>query len=233
MSKPRLLYLETSTTVCSVALSEGDQLVALSEIEEANVHASQLTLRIEEVMQRLDWKYVDLDAVVVSKGPGSYTGLRIGVSTAKGLCYALGKPLIAVDSLHSLALGFLEKHQSLSEQAVLIPMIDARRMEVYASRWSKSMDNLLPTAAVIVDSETFSDLPTQATAYLFGSGADKLQALFKDHPQLKIVPAFAASAAYMISEAYEAYLAEKWEDLAYFEPYYLKEFVPTTPKNRV
>jgi tRNA threonylcarbamoyladenosine biosynthesis protein TsaB len=233
MVQARLLHLETSTTVCSVALSQGNEIIGLSEIDEANVHASQLTCRVDQLMEKEGWTYADLDAVVVSKGPGSYTGLRIGVSTAKGLCYALDKPLIALDSLQSLAAGYLQRDGQPGLDDRLVPMIDARRMEVYASHWDLNGRRLSPTEAIILEEETFDAWKEKGTCFLFGSGADKLVELYQHQEHIQIVTGFKASASYMVGLGYEAFIAKQFEDLAYFEPYYLKEFVPTQPRKRV
>lgn len=241
-----ILQIETSTTVCSVAISADGVTKAFLEIKEENVHASKLTLLIEELMEQAGLKYADLHAVAVTKGPGSYTGLRIGVSTAKGLCYALDIPLIAIDSLRALALGFagtdqrflrreeavIKENSAVAKEMLLCPMIDARRMEVYCAVYSADLEEISPTEAKIMDEDSFLTLDKHQQIVLFGSGADKLQELYAKHHQVSIVFGFQASAQAMSSFAYQAFSIQAFEDLAYFEPFYLKNFIPTTPKRK-
>lgn len=230
-----ILCLETATPTCSVALNDGLKTLALRECQGQNAHSEKITLFIKEVMDEVGVGYDQLDAVAVSKGPGSYTGLRIGVSTAKGVCYAAGLPLMAVDTLHAMAYGLRQK---LSDQVqsgdLLVPMIDARRMEVYCAVFDAEMHRIKDTNAVIFDesfqlSSLTSHLSPSTRLWLFGDGAPKLKVLFKDDPQIHIVDEFTPSAGYMASLADQALKAKDFVDVAYFEPFYLKDFVAGKP----
>ena len=227
-----ILQIDTATSVCSVALSRAGETIAVAELDEPNVHASKLTRLIEQVMKDASLQLSDLSAVAVSKGPGSYTGLRIGVSTAKGLCYGLEIPLIGIDSLHSLASGFLDQNPVLPENALLYPMIDARRLEVYLSVFDKNLALKQPTKAQILDSTYFDDVAGDIPLFLFGDGADKFEELFAGGATIHIVPGFKQSAAFLSRLAYQAFQDSKFEDVAYFEPFYLKDFVPLKSKKK-
>lgn len=226
-----ILQIETATEICSVSLSANGVVIAEKSAEERNMHASVLTLYIEQLIyeQKLDYK--DLSAVAVSMGPGSYTGLRIGVSAAKGLCYALDIPLLGVNTLESMFMGFA-RYNKLEKGKLYIPMLDARRMEVYRSIFDNNKVLLEETAAVIVDADTFSTYHTDQVV-LFGSGANKLADLFAKDDQVMISKNFVHSSAYMAKLADLKFKNKDFEDLIYFEPFYLKEFVATTPKKVV
>lgn len=232
MNATLLLHIETATPVCSVALSDGNQLLDFVEIDEPNVHASKLTLLIEMLAGRNNIALSDLSAVAISMGPGSYTGLRIGVSTAKGLCYALDLPLVAVHTLDAMAKGFLssEKPEINDAGHLLCPMIDARRMEVYSAVYDKNLRKIADIAANIIDGQSFDALINERTIVLFGSGADKFEALFSANEKVIVRTGFKNSARYMVELAFERYSSNQFEDVAYFEPFYLKDFVATTPK---
>ncbi|RYD70092.1 MAG: tRNA (adenosine(37)-N6)-threonylcarbamoyltransferase complex dimerization subunit type 1 TsaB, partial [Sphingobacteriales bacterium] len=223
----KILLLETATAVCSVALSVDGKIRFLKEEIGLNLHASNLTLFIEDVVSKSDLKYSDLDAVAVSKGPGSYTGLRIGVSTAKGLCYALEKPLIAVETLEMMAAGF--KIQNPDYHGLICPMIDARRMEVYTSVYDSNLNLLQPTSAKIIDENSFAEFRSENTITFLGDGAAKCADSLKNQNALFSDLNF-NSAANMHLLAEKAYNDNKFEDVAYFEPFYLKDFVLTQPK---
>lgn len=231
-----ILCLETSTAVCSVALVENGLVIALRESLDGHNHAEKITVFIDEVMKEADVKYEDLDAIAVSKGPGSYTGLRIGVSTAKGLCYAMDKPLIAVDTLAAMAEGFVIQQitdadaKSESVSKLFSPMIDARRMEVYSAFFNDRLEKVSETKAIIIEENSFSDMKQNHHLYLFGDGADKLVALFNDEENITIVEKFHCSASYMARLAEDAFKNKDFVDTAYFEPFYLKDFVPGIPK---
>ncbi len=220
-----ILCLETSTAVCSVALVDKSNVIALRESLDGQNHAEKITIFIDEVMKEAGVKYQDLDAVAVSMGPGSYTGLRIGVSTAKGLCYAMEKPLIAVDTLAAMAEGF-----RVNESVVFCPMIDARRMEVYSAFFNNDLERISETQAIVVDENSFSDLKKNYHLYLFGDGADKLASLFENEENITVTKNFHCSAAYMAKLADDALKNKDFVDTAYFEPFYLKDFVPGMPK---
>lgn len=230
-----ILQIETATSVCSVAVSRSGETIAKAELDEPNVHASKLTRLIEQVMFDSDLQLSDLNAVAVSKGPGSYTGLRIGVSTAKGLCYGLEVPLIAIDSLYSLANGYITEN-TVPDNALIYPMIDARRLEVYTAVFGKSLDGgsgldlMQATRAQIIDSTFFDEVSSDTPIILFGDGADKFIDIFAAKVNVQIVPHFRQSASFLSKLAYEAYCDGQFEDVAYFEPFYLKDFVPLKAK---
>jgi len=231
MPKHVILQIETATQVCSVALAANGDTIVSYDIDEPNVHASRLTLLITEAMQTQGLSFSDLAAVAVSKGPGSYTGLRIGVSTAKGLCYATDLPLIGVDTLAGMAEGFAAKYAGrIDEKVWLCPMVDARRMEVYSAVYNSQLRLVSPLAATIIDAQSFDFVEPGQKIRLFGSGADKLEALFAGSEQVEVIPGFKNSAHHLSRLAYKAFMDQDFEDVAYFEPYYLKDFVTTTPK---
>ena len=229
-----ILCLETATTTCSVALNDGLKTLALREFQGQNAHSEKITIFIKEVMDEVGVTYQQLDAVAVSKGPGSYTGLRIGVSTAKGVCYAAGLPLMAVDTLHAMAYGMREKlGDELQPGDLLVPMIDARRMEVYCSVFDANLRRIKDTEALVFD-ETSHLLPLTSNLqpsrfWLFGDGAPKLQKLVQENGNVRIVDGFAPSAASMAALADQALKAGEFVDVAYFEPFYLKDFIAGKP----
>lgn len=225
-----ILQIETATAVCSVALSVNGETIALKEQATPNIHAASLTLFIEEVMAMAKLKYQDLDAVAVSKGPGSYTGLRIGVSTAKGLCFALDKPLIAIETLKMMADGFLQQHHNYG--GLICPMIDARRMEVFTAVYTHELLEFEDVNAKIVDEKSFIlELDSHFVTFI-GDGASKCEPVL-NHQNAHFSKGNYNSAANMSRLANNAFIEQRFEDVAYFEPFYLKEFVFTTPKNKV
>ena len=225
-----ILCLETATPVCSVALNDSCCTIALRETMGQNAHSEKITNFIREVMEVAEIDYRQLDAVAVSKGPGSYTGLRIGVSTAKGICYAADLPLMAIDTLEAMAYGLKAKLGSqIAENDLLVPMIDARRMEVYAAVFDAQMNKIDDTAAIVVDEHSFDEWRKDHRLWLFGDGAPKLTKLFENQSDIKIVDGFAPSAAYMRPLADKALLNHDFVDMAYFEPFYLKDFVAGKP----
>lgn len=225
-----LLHIETATPTCSVALSENDVLLAVKEKSGPGIHAGSITLLIEEVFEKTGKSPVRLDAVSVSEGPGSYTGLRIGVSTAKGICYALEKPLIAVSTLEAMAYG-LDRERAGYGDAVLCPMIDARRMEVYTAVYDIKLQELSPAEARVIDRHTFEELLDRKKVLFFGTGAGKCEPLYA-HLENALFPPFSCSAAHLIRPASQKYRMGRFEDTAYFEPAYLKDFQPGIAKNR-
>lgn len=218
-----ILQIETATTSCSVALSRDGNTIAVKELNERNAHASSVTLFIEDVMKAGNYSMKDLDAVSVSMGPGSYTGLRIGVSTAKGLCYALDIPLISVNTLTSMASKMQEQYQT--REVLFCPMIDARRMEVYTAVFDKAVNALQPVEAKIIDSDSFAELLDQNIVVFFGDGAPKCKDVLGANPNAVFVDDFINSAADMSKLAFEKFGQQQFEDVAYFEPYYLKDFI--------
>lgn len=224
-----ILHIETATPTCSVALSKNGIVLGAVEADEPNVHASHLTSFIGKVTANAGVTLNALSAVAVSMGPGSYTGLRIGVSAAKGLCYGLEIPLIAINTLEAMVYGYIGSRNIPKENPILVPMIDARRMEVYMATYDHHGSPLGETAAKIIDEHSFSDGKYYA---LFGSGADKFKVLFEDSPRVTVDPLFRNSASFMAAPAFRRFTEQRFEDIAYFEPYYLKDFVATTPKKR-
>jgi tRNA threonylcarbamoyladenosine biosynthesis protein TsaB len=238
MPQALILHIETATDICSVALSQGDQQLALAESGPERSHATLLNSLIRECLKQSAKEWRQLDAVAVSKGPGSYTGLRIGVSTAKGIAYALGKPLLSSGTLENMAHGALlhpniHALSSRYEQNLLLcPMLDARRMEVYTAFYTTGMDLIRPVTADIVNSESFRDLLDSHHICFYGNGAEKCQQVIQ-HPQAHFVPGIDPSAIHMIKPVLERFAAANFEDVAYFEPFYLKDFIATIPKRKV
>ncbi|MBD3748811.1 MAG: tRNA (adenosine(37)-N6)-threonylcarbamoyltransferase complex dimerization subunit type 1 TsaB [Sphingobacteriales bacterium] len=220
-----ILQIETATQTCSVALAQDGVLLAYKEQTERNIHASVITLFIEELMQKADKKFQDLEAIAVSMGPGSYTGLRIGVSTAKGLCYALDIPLIAVNTLEAMSSGFVANHFSVNSQTLFCPMIDARRMEVYCAIFNAETQQIQETKAEIIDEHSFKHLLTSNIIYFFGDGATKCESVLGLHLNARVIDDFENSARHLTRLAHEKFLKNEFEDVAYFEPFYLKDFI--------
>ncbi|WP_207427367.1 tRNA (adenosine(37)-N6)-threonylcarbamoyltransferase complex dimerization subunit type 1 TsaB [Pedobacter sp. SYSU D00535] len=223
-----ILQIETSTTSCSVALAQDGLLLAVKEQTERNIHASHITVFIEEVLKSAGYTAKDLDAVAVCMGPGSYTGLRIGVSTAKGLCYALDIPLVALSTLKVMAAGLVKQFED--KDVLLCPMIDARRMEVYTALFDKALEEIAAVEAKIIDGESFADILATRKVVFFGDGAEKCREMLGDHPNSIFVNDFNNSAAHATAMAYEKFKLAQFEDVAYFEPYYLKDFIAGKPK---
>ncbi len=221
----RILNLETATTNCSVSISEGNDIVCLKENNATNYsHSEQLHVFIKEALDEASFSFSDLDAIAVSKGPGSYTGLRIGVSAAKGLCFSLDLPLISVPTLQSMASQVL-----LKEDEVVIPVLDARRMEVYSSVFDADFKEVRETKAEIITEDSFGDYASFQKVYIVGSGAEKCKEILKQGNfqfDTSIVP----SAKEMASISFKKFQENTLEDVAYFEPYYLKDFVMQTKK---
>lgn len=227
----RILQIETATTVCSVALATDGVVTAFKQVDQRNVHAEVITLYIEELISAASLKYADLDAIAISCGPGSYTGLRIGVSTAKGLSYALDKPLIAVETLEAMASGVISsKDFNVDDKVLLCPMIDARRMEVYTALFDSAGNKIKDTAAEIIDEQSFSEYLSNQKILFFGDGAEKCQAILGNNPNAQFLKGFTNSATHLTKKAVEKFTVKDFEDVAYFEPYYLKEFLVTSKK---
>lgn len=221
-----ILQIETATTSCSVALAKDGVVLGLKQINQRNIHAEVITLFIEELLVLQGLKYDELDAIAVSSGPGSYTGLRIGISTAKGLCFALDKPLIAVETLEAMAYGAININQSaISAGTLLCPMIDARRMEVFTAVFNATGVKVKPTAAEIIDANSFASLLEINKILFFGDGAEKCREILGAHPNAGFLPDFVNSAVHLAQKALEKFRNKEFEDVAYFEPYYLKDFI--------
>jgi tRNA threonylcarbamoyladenosine biosynthesis protein TsaB len=225
----KILNIETSTRVCSVSLSVDGKVVKIKESRVKNSHAEQVTLFTEEVVKKAGMQLTDIDAVAVSKGPGSYTGLRIGVSTAKGLCFAIDKPLISIGTLDAMAWGLvnaLENKKQLVNAYLYCPMIDARRMEVYDAVYRSDLSKLKEVSATILEEDTYSGFLETHPMIFGGDGAEKAKGLlFKRYPKAYFLDGFEPSSMYMAELAEKKYDNNDFEDVAYFEPFYLKDFI--------
>lgn len=224
-----ILCIETATDICSAALCDADTVRGVAEAPPGKSHASSLTLLIGQLLEENGLKVSSLDAVAVSKGPGSYTGLRIGVSAAKGLAYGAGIPLIGINTLAAMCSGYSSSHPSVpSTETLLCPMIDARRMEVYNALFRFDGTVFRETAADIIDENSFSDILNDYRVIFFGNGSDKCRETIRHHNAL-FEEGFRLSASYLHIPAVNALRNKHFEDVAYFEPYYLKEFIATVP----
>lgn len=222
-----ILSIETSTNNCSVALHESGELIASQIHQVEKSHSSLLPGIAGEILEEKSVKFEDLDAVAISAGPGSYTGLRIGVTTAKGFCFASNIPLIAIDTLDVLIASL---HGKFKGDHLLCPMLDARRMEVYTKMVDQDLNEVWPLQAKILDESTFSEI--EQTMYLFGNGAPKFKEVV-DQDNLIFIDEIIPDAVNMGSLAFQKYQASEFEDIAYFEPNYLKEWRTTTPKKQL
>lgn len=229
-----ILHIETATQVCSVALAEDGNIRAIRESDEPNRHAAQLAVFIQQVMEETGTGFDSLSAVAVSQGPGSYTGLRIGVSAAKGLCYALDVPLLAVDSLLSMAAGMIlrlaETADGMTGEPLFCPMIDARRMEVYRAVYDRRLEVVDGTKAEIITEGSFNFLPAGRPVWYFGDGAAKCRDLLSNRSESRFDLDFKPSSRFMAKLALDQFRQGKFVDTAYFEPYYLKDFIPGIPR---
>ena len=223
-----ILNIETSTSVCSVAASQDGQTIFVKEDLKGPSHAVSLGAFVDEALSFIDSHGIPLDAVAVSCGPGSYTGLRIGVSMAKGICYGRNIPLIGIPTLEVLSVPVLLYHD-LPENALLCPMIDARRMEVYAAVYDRRLQVKRTVAADIVDENSYLEFLNEQPVYFFGNGADKCREQIT-HPNAHFIDNIHPLAKMMFPLAEKAVADEDYKDVAYFEPFYLKEFVASMPK---
>jgi tRNA threonylcarbamoyladenosine biosynthesis protein TsaB len=221
-----ILNIETATDVCSVCLAGDGSLLSVRELYEGQGHARYLTTFISDCLKEAGADYFDLDAVAVSKGPGSFTGLRIGVATAKGLCYALDKPLISVPTLQSMAVMCRDK--MLNHEGFYCPMIDARRMEVYTAVFDEHLNFLRETQAEILDEHSFPGLLEQKRVIFFGDGMPKYRQVAQPHPNALFDDTVQPSSLGMMVLAEESYKSKNFEVAAYFEPFYLKDFYSPT-----
>jgi len=225
---PRLLLIETSTSLCSTALAEDGRIVCSRRSTEPRAHASLTAVFVKEMLEESGWTVRELDAVAVSAGPGSYTGLRVGSSTAKGLCFGGQVPLIAVSTLDILARQAIEAGLPEGCKAIL-PMVDARRMEVYTAIYSPEGARLTDISPVILDENSFADLFASGPVAVIGDAAEKfapLRATADGSVFMQCCP----EASAMLVPAMRKYEKKEFEDTAYFEPFYLKQFIATTPK---
>lgn len=219
---PLILNIETSTTLCSVSLAKDGKVIASKEVGEGYTHAENLHVFIEEVLAEAKSSVKDLNAVAVGSGPGSYTGLRIGVSAAKGLAYALQIPLIAVNTLQTLAA--MAAHENNAD-VLFCPMLDARRMEVYTAIFDKDLNTVKETSAQILTESDLIFFETGKPVFFFGDGMPKCKDLLKKIPQSSFIENIAPSAAALAELSHQKYKKEQFEDVAYFEPFYLKDFI--------
>ena len=225
-----LLHIETSTRVCSVALSQDGAVLHHREDSDGPNHAVSCGVFVQEALSFAESHAIPLDGVAVSKGPGSYTGLRIGVSTAKGVCYGRGVPLLSVSTLELLCVPVLLYHDEVPDDALLVPMIDARRMEVYAAVYDRALRPLRPVGADVVTAETYLEWLERGPVCFFGNGAAKCREVIT-HPNARFIDGVEPLARHMLPLAERAFMRQEFEDVAYFEPYYLKEFVAIKSKS--
>ena len=227
-----ILNIETSTDVCSVAVSDNGQVVFNKEDHSGPNHAVKLGVYVDEALSFIDGHGIPLEAVAVSFGSGSYTGLRICVSMAKGICYGRGVKLIAVPTLELLAVPVLLGEHPEEEDALIVPMLDARRMEVYAQVMTRALKEVRPIQADIVDADTYKEYLDKGTVYFFGNGAAKCMEVI-NHPNARLVKDIEPLAKNMAPLAEKRFVEGKFEDVAYFVPFYLKNFVAKMPKKLI
>ncbi|MDA0314390.1 MAG: tRNA (adenosine(37)-N6)-threonylcarbamoyltransferase complex dimerization subunit type 1 TsaB [Bacteroidetes bacterium] len=216
----RIVSIETSASICSVAIHERGELLALAEIKELGAHAEKLLDLVDAVLKQADLRLVDLAAIAVSQGPGSYTGLRIGVSTAKGIAYALDIPLIGINTLQAMAAS-----HRVEQGEFVVAVLDARRNEVYTQTFGASLQEISPIEAVVLEEGVFDSILDQGKVYFVGDGVEKVKEEIKSVNALFLEDwEQSLSAKNMGVLAFEKYARQEWEDLAYFVPNYLKEF---------
>lgn len=220
------MHLETAGAVCSAALSHNGVLLGYKESAEPRAHAAVLTVFIAELLAGAGINAYGIDAVSISSGPGSYTGLRIASSVAKGFCYAAGKPLIAIDTLSILAQGFIEEHQP-EAKSLVCPMIDARRDEVFTAVYNQQLQVVVAAAPVILTPAWANNLLAETTVHFIGDGSAKFATMLGPNAHAAFIPGFYAKASHQIKPATHKFDKQRFEDVAYFEPNYLKEFYTT------
>ncbi len=222
-----ILCIETSGAVCSAAVVRDGAVLFSRENREGQNHARMLPVFIEELLEESRTAGIALDAVALSQGPGSYTGLRIGTATAKGLCYGLNIPLIAIDTLQLLAMSL--EHLAISPDALICPMIDARRMEVYCALYNGKGERVTDIEAKVIDATPFADVLEQHPIYFCGDGSGKCQSVIS-HENAVFIGEIIPLATQMGALAHNAYMQTKFEDVAYFDPFYLKDYIPAQSK---
>lgn len=227
-----ILHIETSTEACSVAVSQDGAVIYNVEDLEGPSHATKLGTFVDEAMSFTDNHAIPFDAVAVSCGPGSYTGLRIGASMAKGVCYGRDLKLIALPTLKIMCVPILLGREELPDDALLCPMIDARRMEVYAAVYDRALKPVVDTKATVIDSDSFKEQLEQHPVYFFGNGSDKCKDVIA-HPNAHFIDGIKPLAKNMCPLAEMANACGEYADVAYFEPFYLKDFVATKPKRLI
>lgn len=224
----KIITIDTSTNICSVALHENGNLISSKVNREERSHSKHLTIMVEETLKVVGLSLKEVDAFAISKGPGSYTGLRIGVATVKGYCYALDKPMISINTLEGM--WYQIREYELADYYV--PMIDARRMEVYNSVFD-SVQCISKTEAKILDVNSFSEYAEKGKIAFFGDGSTKFQELIGNKKNYNFVNDVFPDATFMGNQVYNSFKTKDFEDLAYFEPFYLKDFVTTKPKKLI
>ena len=224
-----ILNIDTSTNVCSVAVSQDGACIFDKEDHSGPNHAERLGAFVDEALSFIDNHAIPLDAVAVSCGPGSYTGLRIGVSMAKGICYGRDVKLLAVPTLELLCVPVLLREMVTDDDALLCPMLDARRMEVYAQLFTRSLREVRPIQADVVDADTYREYLDKHPVYFFGNGSMKCKEVI-DHPNAHFIEGIEALAKNMLPLAERRMAREEFEDVAYFVPFYLKDFVAKQPR---
>ena len=232
-----ILHIETTTAVCSVAVSDDSHVICHDEqrTDHKGASAERLGSMVDEAMSFADSHAIPLDAVAVSCGPGSYTGLRIGVSMAKGLCFGRDLKLIGVPTLELLCVPVLLSQPDLPEDALLCPMLDARRLEVYAALYDRALHTVREVRADVVDASTYREWLAQRPVYFFGPGAEKCMETIRSDaeaaPNAHYIDGIEPLAKWMQPLAEKRFVTEQFEDVAYFVPFYLKDFVAIKPKN--
>jgi tRNA threonylcarbamoyladenosine biosynthesis protein TsaB len=227
---PLILNIETSENICSVALSKNNEIIAIKESSEEHSHSKLITVFIDELFKNSKYKITDLDAVAVTKGPGSYTGLRIGVSTAKGLCYGLNIPLIAIGTLNALANAI--NKLKITENYLICPIIDARRMEVYSAIFDKNLNIIEDVSANILTEQSYQNYLNTNKVIFVGSGCEKFNAIL-NNKNAQFNQNIKPSATNMVELSTKKFENKEFENLAYFEPYYLKDFIAIKSKNKI
>ena len=230
-----ILCLETATNLCSVALCNSAGVISLRESNESKSHASMLTIFIEEILKESEIRAHDLEAIAVSKGPGSYTGLRIGVSVAKGIAYAASIPLIGIETTLSMFWGISvsrKESQEADKNTLFCPMLDARRMEVYYAIYDTGGNTIKDISAEIINEASFINIPEYQKIIFFGDGAAKCKEVIKQI-NAHFEDDFRISAAHMHKPVFQAFKDHYYEDVAYFEPLYLKDFITSKPGKNI
>ncbi|MBK8809025.1 MAG: tRNA (adenosine(37)-N6)-threonylcarbamoyltransferase complex dimerization subunit type 1 TsaB [Bacteroidales bacterium] len=229
-----ILSIDTATAICSVSIGKDGQLLCKKELlSSPNAHSSSLTLLIDSLLKDTGLSSFEIDAFAISQGPGSYTGLRIGTSVAKGLCYATDKPLIAIDTLQAMASAVQKRigYENIHPSALLVPMIDARRMEVYTSQYDRQLQQLIPVLPQIISEISFLE-ELQNIVYFFGDGSAKCKSSIV-HKNAIFIDNIHTSSENMVALAELLFQEDNFVDVAYYEPFYLKEFQATTPKSNI
>lgn len=223
-----ILNIETTTNICSVCLAKDGEVITYKENDDPNVHSSLLSVFIEQLFSNTTYQLKDIEAIGISKGPGSYTGLRIGVSVAKGIAYGLNVPLLGISTLQHMTSG--AKEMASIQQALFAPMLDARRMEVYSAILNKDQEYVMNPTSIEVNEDLFCNYRSENTIYLFGNGLVKSMNMLQEQENLLFLPDFQISSIHMCNLAEYAFSNNQFENLAYFTPMYLKEFIPNRNK---